>query len=65
MSNVVISNTRRAWETKNPIIPNGEFGLDRDSRKLKLGDGITPWNDLWTIGGGVSSRTKTFDGGAP
>lgn len=34
------------WTTKNPILAQGEIGIESDSRKLKIGDGITTWNHL-------------------
>lgn len=34
------------WESVNPILRDGEPGLDTTVRKIKIGDGITPWKDL-------------------
>ena len=34
------------WTTKNPILAQGEIGIESDSRKLKIGDGINTWNHL-------------------
>ena len=34
------------WSTKNPILAQGEIGIESDSRKLKIGDGINAWNHL-------------------
>ena len=34
------------WATKNPILAQGEIGIESDSRKLKIGDGINTWNHL-------------------
>lgn len=30
----------------NPILADGEIGLETDTRKIKLGDGVTAWNSL-------------------
>ena len=38
------------WETNNPILKRGEPGFVIDENKLKIGDGVTPWNDLKYIG---------------
>lgn len=38
------------WETVNPILAAGEPGFVTDENKLKVGDGVTPWNDLPYIG---------------
>jgi hypothetical protein len=34
------------WESYNQILLSGEFGLESDTLLQKLGDGVTPWNDL-------------------
>lgn len=34
------------WEEVNPILAEGEFGIERESRKFKIGDGVTPWLTL-------------------
>jgi hypothetical protein len=34
------------WESLNPILEDGEFGLEKDTNQLKIGDGLTPWNYL-------------------
>ena len=30
----------------NPILAEGEMGIELDTHKFKIGDGVTPWNDL-------------------
>lgn len=39
------------WERNNPILASGEPGFVIDRNKLKIGDGVTPWNELDYIGG--------------
>lgn len=34
------------WTSVNPILHEGELGLELDTDKFKFGDGVTPWNDL-------------------
>ena len=34
------------WVAANPVLHQGELGWESDTRKAKLGDGVTPWNDL-------------------
>lgn len=34
------------WTTLNEILFAGEFGLETDTGKLKIGNGTTAWNDL-------------------
>ena len=35
-----------AWERSNPILAPGEPGWELDTHTFKVGDGITPWNEL-------------------
>jgi hypothetical protein len=41
------------WESENPILRDGEPGYEKDTRKLKVGDGSTPWRDLPYSAGGA------------
>ncbi len=34
------------WTMNNPILFDGESGHERDTGREKMGDGVTPWNDL-------------------
>ena len=34
------------WAAVNPILQEGEIGLELDTRRIKFGDGVTAWNDL-------------------
>jgi hypothetical protein len=34
------------WQAGNPVLAPGEIGLELDTGKFKLGDGITAWNSL-------------------
>jgi hypothetical protein len=34
------------WSNANPILLLGEVGIESDTRKVKVGDGVTHWNDL-------------------
>lgn len=34
------------WVSLNPILAAGEPGFELDTRKLKIGDGATDWNNL-------------------
>lgn len=43
--------TAARWAEVNPILEQGEPGFVYDSNLLKIGDGITPWNDLPYIQG--------------
>ena len=34
------------WRGVNPVLAEGEMGIETDTRKFKFGDGITTWNNL-------------------
>jgi len=57
--------TSDAWHTVNPILSYGEPGFEKDTNKLKIGDGVTAWNDLsylnsdFTIG--VDGKTIIYN----
>ena len=36
-------DTAQQWAIKNPILLLDEVGLETDTRKFKIGNGITPW----------------------
>lgn len=40
-----------AWEKNNPVLSPGEPGWTLDTHILKIGDGITSWNNLEPING--------------
>jgi len=39
-------DTKANWILYNPILADGEVGLETDTRRQKFGDGVTHWNDL-------------------
>lgn len=43
--------TAARWVEVNPILEQGEPGFVYDENRLKIGDGVTPWNDLPYIDG--------------
>lgn len=56
-------NTAANWSTLNPLLLKGEFGVEADTQKFKVGDGIRRWVDLpyvetggrtYTAGPGIS-----------
>lgn len=40
------SDTESNWNSKNPILLQGEIGYDTTNKKFKIGDGDTKWKDL-------------------
>lgn len=49
------------WSTQNPVLANGQRGLDIETGKEKWGDGVTAWSGLSYMqsgggGGGVTDH---------
>lgn len=34
------------WSEVDPVLSDGEPGYDKTSKRLKIGDGVTPWSQL-------------------
>jgi hypothetical protein len=43
-----------SWVSANPILAEAEPGYELDTGKLKIGNGVTAWNDLAYFGGDSS-----------
>ena len=39
-------DTAANWTSANPVLMIGEAGLEIDTTKIKMGDGVTAWNSL-------------------
>jgi hypothetical protein len=39
-------DTTKQWERVNPVLADGEVGLERDTNLLKMGNGSARWLDL-------------------
>lgn len=39
-------DTAANWTSANPVLLDGEYGLETDTKKRKLGDGVTAWISL-------------------
>ena len=54
IDNLILRNDTAAnWASKNPTLLEGELGVEIDTRKFKIGDGTTPYNDLRYASGGM------------
>ncbi|MHC1780999.1 MAG: hypothetical protein AB9922_12270 [Bacteroidales bacterium] len=40
------ATTKENWETHNPILPYGTYGVESDTGEHKIGDGVLRWNAL-------------------
>lgn len=51
---ILRNDTAENWAKNNPVLALGEPGVVTEAKKgegvLKIGDGITPWNQLKFIG---------------
>ena len=43
---ILRNDLRDTWRSRNPILSRGEMGAEIDTGLLKLGDGLTPYNEL-------------------
>ena len=48
-------DTSANWATNNPVLLNGEIGIESDTNKIKVGNGTTNWNNLEYISGGTGT----------
>lgn len=55
-------DTSTRWTSVNPILMSGEIGLETDTNKIKIGDGVKNWSqlDYFATGGGGSSEPEIF-----
>ena len=44
------NDTATAWTNANPVLMKGEIGIETDTNKLKIGDGLTAWSALSYVG---------------
>ena len=49
------------WVSKNPILQAGEFGIENDTQKFKIGDGVTKWSNLPYVSGADSDSGIVVD----
>ncbi len=42
--------TAAEWDSANPVLALGEPGFEVDTKKFKIGDGVTAWNSLNYVG---------------
>jgi hypothetical protein len=50
-----VTDTSSNWTTNNPVLLSGELGVESDTRKVKIGDGVTAWNSLLYLSAAAST----------
>lgn len=45
--------TSTQWVTNNPVLANGDEGIETDTNRVKIGNGTTDWNDLPYVSSGL------------
>lgn len=53
-------DTAANWHNANPILAQAEPGVETDSGKFKIGDGVTHWDDLLYATGNAPSNPSAF-----
>ena len=51
-------DTKARWESANPVLALREVGLETDTKKLKIGDGISVYSALMYAGGNIQSLVE-------
>ena len=54
------NDTSANWTSADPILAQGEMGIETDTRLFKIGDGDSTWSELDY---GVLSVPESIDGG--
>lgn len=52
------NDTALNWATKNPVLAKAEVGIEIDTNKLKIGNGVSTWGELEYFGGEIVIDTE-------
>lgn len=52
-------DTAANWTSVNPVLLEGEVGIETDTKKQKIGNGLTPWNNLAYDLGSTALQTSS------
>ena len=55
------NDTAANWTASNPVLAQGEMGIESDTNLIKIGDGVNNWNDLDY---GLANPVYEIDGGS-
>ena len=54
---LIRNDTAVNWTAANPVLSKGEFGIEIDTKKFKIGDGVTTWSQLQYSGATVQASS--------
>lgn len=54
-------DTSENWVNANPLLLEGEVGVELDTQKIKIGDGSKTWNELVYLSSGYYTKEETDD----
>ena len=58
------NGTASAWTSNNITLAKGEIGIEIDTNKMKIGDGVNPWNSLQYFPASANVFTGATSGAA-
>jgi hypothetical protein len=58
-----LRGTAAAWTSNNTVLLAGELGIETDTNKFKIGDGVTAWDDLPYFDGGIQNIQEVLTEG--
>lgn len=53
-------DTALNWDNENPVLLEGELGIETDTNKIKIGDGTNPWRDLGYVQGDDGGQSASY-----
>lgn len=57
----VVSDVSTEWRDNDPVLMKDMIGIETDTGKMKVGDGVKKWSELEYIsGGGIDSENWTI-----
>ena len=51
-------DTAANWTAANPVLEMGEPGVETDTRRFRIGDGVTPWTSLRSFSMGPDGEVR-------
>ena len=62
---IVRNDSSENWQAKNPVLLQGELGAETDTLLIKIGDGVTPFNNLPYLNNNIPKPTEYKVGNVP